>query len=103
VSSSRWESFSLASHEALTQGASVAGPRLEPLEGVVSSGPFGTLAERRTADGLAAALIAEADAWERGERDAAAIAQHWRERLDLEHVAARFAELLDAVPVGRGA
>jgi glycosyltransferase involved in cell wall biosynthesis len=94
VTSSRWESFSLSSHEGLAMGCTVAGPALAPLKDIVSLGPYGTLAPRRDVAGLAAALARETQAWERGDRDPGAIAATWRARLDLEAVARRYSELL---------
>jgi glycosyltransferase involved in cell wall biosynthesis len=95
VSSSRWESFSLSSHEALAMGCTVAGPALAPLRDAVAAGPYGTLAQRRDAASLADALAAEARAWDRGERDAAATARFWRERLAVDAIARRYADLLE--------
>jgi glycosyltransferase involved in cell wall biosynthesis len=95
VTSSRWESNSLSLHEGLAMGCTVAGPVLPPVRDIVARGPYGTLAARRDARGLAAALAAEATAWERGERDPAAIAAFWRRHLDVSVVAGRFAALLD--------
>lgn len=94
VTSSRWESFSLSSHEGLAMGCTVAGPALAPLRDIVAAGPYGALAPRRDAAGLAGALATEAAAWEAGERDPRTIAATWRSRLDLEVVARRFSELL---------
>ena len=94
VTSSRWESFSLSSHEGLAMGCTVAGPALAPLRDIVSLGPYGAVAARRDAAGLACALTTEAAAWEAGERDPTSIAATWRSRLDLEVVARRFLELL---------
>ena len=99
VTSSHWESFSLASHEGLAMGCSVVGPRLQPLRDIVASGPFGTLAERRSSAGLAGALVREAAAWDEGRRDASRTAAHWRPLLTIEGVARRYASLLPALPV----
>jgi glycosyltransferase involved in cell wall biosynthesis len=92
--SSRWESFSLSSHEGLAMGCSVVGPPLQPLLDIVAAGPYGTLAKSRSVHGLAVALDAEATAWDRGERYPGTIASAWRKRLDVNAVAGRFAELL---------
>lgn len=90
VSSSRWESFCLAAHEALAMGCSAVGPKLPPFVDIASRGPYGTVATARDAAGLAAALAAESDA----SRDPRSTAVFWRERLQVEAVARRFAELL---------
>jgi hypothetical protein len=42
---------------------------------------YGTIAREASPAALAAALRAEAAAWDDGRRDAAAIAAHWRSRL----------------------
>ena len=94
VSSSRWESFCLAAHEALAMGCTAVGPGLPPFVDVASRGPYGTVARERDAHGLAAALTTEAAAWDSGARDPAATAAFWRARLDVEAVAHRFADLL---------
>jgi glycosyltransferase involved in cell wall biosynthesis len=94
VSSSRWESFCLAAHESLAMGCSVAGPPLAAFADIASRGPYGTAAEGRSAAALAAALQAEAAAWDRGERNPAATAGFWRHRVSVDGVAERMADLL---------
>jgi glycosyltransferase involved in cell wall biosynthesis len=94
VSSSRWESFALAVHEALAMGASFAGPPLPAFRQIVELGPYGTLMRGRGPGALAAAMGAEARAWAAGGRDAAAIASFWRERLDVANIARQFEALL---------
>jgi glycosyltransferase involved in cell wall biosynthesis len=101
VTSSRWESFSLSSHEGLAMGCTVAGPALPPLRDIVAAGPYGAIAPRRDAAALAVALATEAAAWEAGGRDPRAIAATWRSRLDLEVVARRFSELLGLAQLAR--
>ena len=95
VSSSWWESFSLASYEALAMGCSLAGPDLAPLRDATAAGPYGTLARARDAGALAAAIAGEAAAWDRGARDPVAASAFWRARLDPEQIARRFAALLE--------
>jgi glycosyltransferase involved in cell wall biosynthesis len=94
VTSSRWESFSLSSHEGLALGCTVVGPQLAPLGDILELGPYGTISERRDAAGLARALATEAIAWDRGERDPVAGAAFWRRRLAVGVVAERIAGLL---------
>jgi glycosyltransferase involved in cell wall biosynthesis len=94
VTSSRWESFSLSSHEGLAMGCTVVGPALQPLRDVVAAGHYGTLAGRRDAATLADALGREAAAWENGSRDPVAIARFWRPRLEVDAVARAFSDLL---------
>ena len=94
AASSRVESFSLAAHEGLASGCSVAAPRLAPFAQMAAHGPYATLTAGRGPAALADAIAAEARAWEAGERDPAAIAGHWRLLLDIDRVAARYEELL---------
>jgi glycosyltransferase involved in cell wall biosynthesis len=94
VSSSRWESFSLAAHEGLASGCSVAAPPLAPFLQMAAGGPYATIQRGRGPDGLAATVAAEARAWEAGERDPVAIAAHWRDLVDVDAVARRYEELL---------
>lgn len=90
ASSSRWESFALAVHEALAMGASFAGPALPAFRQIVELGPYGTLMRGHGPAALAAAIAAEARAWREGARDPAASATLWRERLDVEAIARQF-------------
>ena len=94
VTSSRWESYSLSSHEGLAMGCTVVGPALQPLRDIVAAGDFGTTATRRDAAGLADALNREAAAWEAGRRDPLATAGFWRPRLEIQAVGRRYADLL---------
>ncbi|HEX6388794.1 MAG TPA: glycosyltransferase [Solirubrobacteraceae bacterium] len=94
ITTSRWESFSLACHEGLATGCSVTGPPVNPVLDVTARGPFGTAAADRRVASVAAALSTEAAAWDAGARDPQAIAAFWRERLSPRDVAARFAALL---------
>lgn len=94
LSTSHWESFSLSSHEGLATGCTVVGPALGPIVDITSAGPYGTVAARRTPDGLADALALEAATWDRGDRDPVGIATFWRERLSIERIAETFAKML---------
>lgn len=94
AASSRFESFSLAAHEGLASGCSVAAPRLAPFMQMEAAGGCATLQDGRGPAALADAIAAEAGAWEAGERDPAAIAAAWRARVDVDAVAERYEELL---------
>jgi glycosyltransferase involved in cell wall biosynthesis len=78
---SRWETGPHAAFEALALGATIVSTPLPTVEGAVDGDRFGALAHRAEAGELARALAGELDRWDSGERDAAAIAEHWRERL----------------------
>lgn len=95
VTSSRWESFSLSSHEGLAMGCTVVGPKLQPLLDIESLG-FATVANRRSPAGLADALAREAAAWDAGRRDPVVTASFWRPRLAIEAVGRSYAGLFDA-------
>jgi glycosyltransferase involved in cell wall biosynthesis len=102
VTSSRWESYSLTSHEGLAMGCTVVGPVLQPLRDIVAAGDFGTTATRRDAAGLADALNREAAAWDAGRRDPLATAGFWRPRLAIDAVGRRYADLLASkLPLSR--
>ncbi|NOU35153.1 MAG: glycosyltransferase [Kiritimatiellaceae bacterium] len=80
---SRYESFHIASGEALLCGCSIVAPKspcLPSLPYFIDGNFSGRLAENNP-DALADAVLAELDAWKFGERDAAAIAHIWRERI----------------------
>lgn len=85
---SRFESFHIASAEALCCGASVVGPATIASMSWFVSTDSGTLAGRRTTGELTAALLAEIQHWRRGRRDPQAISAEWRRRVAAPVVAA---------------
>lgn len=90
VFASRWETFPPhAACEALALGATLVAPPIPAFRSWTADGRFGTLARRRGARALAAALAAEMAAWDGGARDGRRIASHWRERLRPEVVCGR--------------
>jgi hypothetical protein len=94
---SRSEGFFTAGAEALLCGSSVVGPQspsLTPLVYFAGDGRSGRLAASSSPDLLAEAVLLELEAWSRGERDAAAIAKHWRERLVAQAVVQQVDDLL---------
>lgn len=97
--SSAYESFHIASGEALCSGASVVGvdsPMTPSLRWFVSASS-GTLAPRLEASCFAGALNTEIDAWESGNRNPACISSTWRARLHASEIArALRAQVLDA-------
>jgi len=89
--SSVWEGAPVVLNEALASGCSVVGPLGIPaVISVCQAGPFGTVAHRRSPKMLAAAIRAENDCWEQGERSPAAIAAYWQPRFDPVAVARQF-------------
>ncbi len=80
VFSSRWEGAPHAGCEALSMGATVVGTPIPSLRSWSEGGAYGRVASAHRAGPLAAAIAAEQDAWQRGERDPAGIAAVWRQR-----------------------
>lgn len=91
------ESFSFATGEALASGASVAVTPIESLIYLAGGGAHGSIARDFTAPALAAALCAEAAAWEQGARDPVAIARHWRATLDPERIAREWVNIIQCI------
>jgi glycosyltransferase involved in cell wall biosynthesis len=80
---SRWESGPVVLNEALASGCTVVATDSVPAAvSACAEGGFGTVSRGRSAGRLAAALRTEVDAWERGDRDPARIAAHWRPRFE---------------------
>jgi len=93
--SSAYESFHIASAEAICCGASVVAcrsPFLDPIEWQASRNS-GRLADRATGESLAQTLLDELAAWDKGERDPIAISAAWAHELHPDRVAARILEL----------
>ncbi len=81
LSSSRWESHPIGALEALCCGCTVVSTPMPGFSTIVDSGNFGTLSKKHSPEALAAAAIAEARYWDKGERNPALIASHWRARV----------------------
>jgi len=79
---SRWESGPIVLNEALASGCTVIGTDAVPSVVSACGSGYGTLSAGRSVRRLTAALTAEMAAWDRGDRDPAAIAAHWRLRFD---------------------
>lgn len=92
---SYFESFHIASGEALCCGCSVVGDIRIPSMPYFCSAGSGTLSEDLSVDHLTDALHAEIGAWQRGERDPLAISRTWTGRLYPQHVARRFFDIPD--------
>jgi len=98
--SSFYESFHLASAEALCCGCSVVGDaRISSMPYFASFGS-GTLACDLSLDNLSDALLAEIDAWRCGERDPVRISSYWTSKLHPEHAARKLLSLFGQFPAG---
>ncbi len=95
-SPSAFESFGIAAAEALCSGCSVVAQQsvsMTSFDWFVSE-KSGNLATSDSASSHVAALTAELDAWERGERDPLAISSIWSRRLHADKVAGRILRLM---------
>ena len=92
---SAFESFHIASAEALCSGCSVVGARLPCMAAFpwFCGRESGTLAEIDTPDGHVAAISAELEAWSQGRRDPEAIARYWQQRLHAPEIARSILEM----------
>jgi len=84
---SRWESFSIASAEALCTGCSVAGTPLESLHFLSMQGFSGTTASSFDRGAILAALLQDAMKWDRENYEPKKISTFWRAKLDRKIVA----------------
>ena len=92
---SAFESFHIASGEALCRGASVVAgdsPSLASFRWFVGDGD-GCLAKEDDVDGHVEAIRSELKAWRKGKRNAALISRRWSGRLHAPAVAGRILEL----------
>lgn len=97
---SRFESFHIASAEALCCGCAVVGPSGIPSMHYFTSHASGTVAVRPDAAGLEVALRTEIANWREGRRDPAAIGDWWSRELHAGKVAHRIKDILGMGPVG---
>jgi glycosyltransferase involved in cell wall biosynthesis len=85
--SSRWEGAPVVLNEALSLGCTLVGPAsVASLESFCHGGNLGAVSARRSAYGLAAAVLQELKAWDDGRRDPLAIAAAWRPRFEPQAV-----------------
>jgi glycosyltransferase involved in cell wall biosynthesis len=96
---SRWEGFCNASIEAMCCGCSYVGPiNLAGSSYLIENGS-GTIASRRTCFDLVDALVAEAEAWKSGRRDAEAIAISWKAQAGYKEVAEKTLQLIHSLKI----
>ena len=84
---SRWESFSIASGEALCMGCSVVGTPLESLRYLSMQGFSGTTAATFDREAILAALLQDSIKWENGNYEPEKIAMFWRAKLNRKSIA----------------
>ncbi len=84
---SRWESFSIASAEALCTGCSIVGTPAEALRYLSMQGFSGSIAATFDKEAILAALLQDATKWDNGKYDPEKIAAFWRPILDRKTVA----------------
>jgi len=84
---SRWESFSIASAEALCSGCSIVGTPVEALRYLSMQGFSGTIAATFDKEAILAALVQDATKWDNGYYDPQKIAAFWRPKLDRKTIA----------------
>jgi glycosyltransferase involved in cell wall biosynthesis len=84
---SRWESFSIASAEALCMGCSVVGTPLESLHFLSMQGFSGTTAASFDGEAILATLLKDSAKWDRGDYEPEKIAKFWRAKLDRKNIA----------------
>jgi glycosyltransferase involved in cell wall biosynthesis len=90
---SYYESFHIAAGEALCCGASVVGDARISSMPYFCSATSGTVSPDLSVGNLSTALLAEMEAWRRGQRDPSQIGEVWVGRLHPERVAAGFLAL----------
>ena len=84
---SRWESFSIASAEALCEGCSTVGTPLESLHFLSMQGFSGTTAPLFDKKAIFSALLQDSIKWDNGDYYPQKIAEFWRPILDRRSVA----------------
>jgi hypothetical protein len=84
---SRWESFSIASAEALCTGCSIVGTPAEALRYLSMQGFSGSIAATFDKEAILAALLQDSIKWDNGKYDPEKIASFWRPILDRKAVA----------------
>jgi len=84
---SRWESFSLASCEAVCMGCSVVTTPVESLRYLSMQGFSGTVSSTFSKNAVLAALIQDSTKWDRGDYEPEKIAAFWRAKVNRKNVA----------------
>ena len=84
---SRWESFSIASAEALCTGCSIVGTPAEALRYQSMQGFSGSISATFDKKAILAALLQDANKWDQGKYDQEKIAAYWRPILNRKSVA----------------
>ena len=90
---SRWESFSIASAEALCTGCSIVGTPIESLRYMSMQGFSGSIAATFDREAILAALLQDSIKWDNDKYNPEKIAGFWRPILDRKVVAKSFENL----------
>lgn len=94
---SRLESFSLVSGEALCSGASLVTTPIESLLYLAGGGSYGSIARNFSVSAISAALMAEMQLWDGQCRDPVAIARHWRAVLSEDRIASIWSKEIERI------
>ena len=82
-----WEGSPLTAAEALTRGCSIVGTPLEALDYFCNNGKSGTISSNFSLEAITAALILDAQKWDRNEYNPQNIASFWSEVFDRTNIA----------------
>jgi glycosyltransferase involved in cell wall biosynthesis len=90
---SRWESFSIATGEALCMGCSVVGTPVESLRYLSMQGFSGTISSTFEREAILSALLQDSMKWDYGYYEPEKIADFWRAKINRKSVAEQIANL----------
>lgn len=92
---SLWESGPIVANEMLALGGTIIGTPIVNLKAITADSRFGHVSASFHSEDLAAAIVSEMEAWDRGERHPQEIADYWRNNVSPSAVARRMLNLLD--------
>jgi len=90
---SRWESFSIATGEALCMGCSIVGTPVESLRYLSMQGFSGTISSTFEREAILSALLQDSMKWDYGYYEPEKIADFWRAKINRKSVAEQIANL----------
>ncbi|OGB74177.1 hypothetical protein A2V68_00120 [candidate division Kazan bacterium RBG_13_50_9] len=91
---SRYEGLTIAGSEAVAMGCSIVGTPIAAVQYLANAGASGTVASGFNPPVLLAALLEDAQKWQRGEYRSEAVATFWRNKLDRRQIAQAISKLL---------